>query len=78
MKCNYKNRNSEGDKGFQALESYTKSLMPAVRAIETTMKPQYIVDSTTLMRTWLLTSSVRCTTSLPTCGPAGWTTKIPA
>lgn len=27
MKCNYKNRNSEGDKGFQALESYTKSLM---------------------------------------------------
>ena len=26
MKCNYKNRNSEGDKGFQALESYTKSL----------------------------------------------------
>lgn len=47
MKCNYKNRNSEGDKGFQALESYTKSLMPAVRAIETTMKQQYIVDSTT-------------------------------
>lgn len=31
MKCNYKNRNSEGDKGFQALESYTKSLMPASR-----------------------------------------------
>lgn len=47
MKCNYKNRNSEGNKGFQALESYTKSLMPAVRAIETTMEQQYIVDSTT-------------------------------
>lgn len=47
MKCNYKNRNNEGDNGFQTLESYTRSLMPAVRAIDTTMKQQYIVDSTT-------------------------------
>ena len=30
------------------------------------------------MRTWLPMSLVRCMTSLFTCVPTGWTTKIPA